>query len=37
MLAEVYNVHNNNKLQAVHINCINSPHIDINQTNRTVS
>ena len=37
MLAEVYNVHNNNKLQAVHINGINSPHIDINQTNRTVS
>ena len=30
MLAEVYNVHNNNKPQAVHINGSNSPHIDIN-------
>ena len=36
MLAEVYNVYDN-KLQAVHINGINSPLIDINQTNRTVS
>ena len=36
MLAEVYNVYDN-KLQAVHINGINSPHIDSHQTNITVS